>query len=118
MATAGSYARDDGLRFTTEAYRLDEGLEAVPMQHGSVRRFDHDGKIIEIVTHYEITIDGEAFDDHLMVRDDGAVMYHGMPQYISASAVDMVKLIVDGMQQGEAPPLIGAPGGGHDHGGH
>jgi hypothetical protein len=74
--------------------------------HGqpTVRVVDHRGHRIEIVTHYEITVDGELWDQHIDVLDDGNVTYHGLPQYVVPSAVDMVRAVIDSSY--EAPEEI------------
>jgi hypothetical protein len=64
--------------------------------HGQgVRRFTHRGHEVEIVTHYEVTIDGELWDQRLGVLDDGSVIYHGLPQYAVPSAVDLIRTVID-----------------------
>lgn len=60
-----------------------------------VRRFAHRGREVEIVTHYEVRIDGERWDQHLEVLDDGTVTYHGLPQYAIPSAVELVSRVID-----------------------
>jgi hypothetical protein len=92
--------------FAAADYAAD-GLEAEPgpagrLEHGhgghdgpSVRAFDHRGHRVEIVTRYEITVDGEPWDQHIEVLDDGNVVYHGLPQYLVPSAVDMVRAVID-----------------------
>jgi hypothetical protein len=74
--------------------------------HGqpTVRVVDHRGHRIEIVTRYEITVDGELWDQHIDVLDDGNVTYHGLPQYVVPSAVDMVRAVIDSSY--EAPEEI------------
>jgi hypothetical protein len=59
------------------------------------RRFEHRGHTVEIVTHYAITIDGEPWEQPIEVHPDGSVSYHGLPQYYVASAVDIVKAVID-----------------------
>ena len=64
--------------------------------HGTgVRRFTYRGHEIEIVTRYEVRIDGDAWDQHLEVLQDGSVTYHGLPQYAVASAVDLIRTVID-----------------------
>lgn len=107
-------------------YDVTGGL--APMAHDhqpvSVRTAEHNGHTIQIETTYRILIDGEEFPDPIHVQDDGTVHYHGLPQYSSASAVDLLKVVVDKMaDETDVPPLIGGPlvDGGHaghgDHGG-
>lgn len=74
--------------------------------HGgpSVRVFEHRGHQVRIATHYEVTIDGEPWDQPIAVDVDGNVSYHGLPQYLVPSAVELVQAVIDhGI---EAPPEI------------
>jgi hypothetical protein len=68
---------------------------------GGVRRFTHRGHEVDIVTRYEVTIDGELWDQHVEVLDDGSVTYHGLPQYAVPSAVDLIRKLID--YQEDAP---------------
>jgi hypothetical protein len=64
--------------------------------HGEgVRRFTYRGHEVEILTRYEVTIDGERWDQHLEVLDDGSVTYHGLPQYAIPSAVGLIGKVID-----------------------
>lgn len=62
---------------------------------GGVRRFTHLGHEVEILTRYEVTIDGELWDQHLEVMADGSVTYHGLPQYAVPSAVDLIRTVIE-----------------------
>jgi hypothetical protein len=42
-----------------------------------------------------VTIDGEVWDQHVEVLEDGSVTYHGLPQYAVPSAVDLVRRLID-----------------------
>lgn len=42
-----------------------------------------------------MTIDGEPLEAHMEVSQNGNVHYHGIPNYTSASAVDVVKQVID-----------------------
>jgi hypothetical protein len=66
--------------------------------HGAdagVRRFEYRGHEVEIVTRYEITIDGEPWEGQMVVRLDGTVTYHGLPQYVVPSAVELLRGVID-----------------------
>ncbi len=64
--------------------------------HGTgVRRFTHRGHQVEIVTRYEVVIDGHPWDQHVEVLQDGSVTYHGLPQYAVPSAVDLIRRVID-----------------------
>jgi hypothetical protein len=62
---------------------------------GSVREVDYKGHHITIQTTYRIKIDGKTFNGELSVSNAGSVHYHGMPNTGFASAVDLVKAVVD-----------------------
>ena len=64
--------------------------------HGDgVRRFTHRGHEVETSTRYEVTIDGEPWNGHIAVLQDGSVVYHGLPQYEVPSAVYMIRTLID-----------------------
>jgi hypothetical protein len=65
--------------------------------HGapSVRAFEYRGHQVRIVTRYEVTIDGEPWDQPMHVREDGNVTYHGLPQYLVPSAVELIRAVID-----------------------
>ena len=62
---------------------------------GSVRSFTHAGHKVKITTIYEIAIDGKPFNGTLGVGENGQVHCHSLPNYQTASAVDMVKYLID-----------------------
>lgn len=78
------------------------GVEAQPHEHGagdgsssSVREFEYRYHQVRIETTYRITIDGQPLRGHVEVLPSGAVHYHRFPQYAPASAVDVVKAVID-----------------------
>ncbi len=85
---------DNDERTPTHTHGHDQ--PAATHGHGEgVRRFTHRGHEVEIVTRYEVTIDGEPWHQHVEVLDDGSVTYHGLPQYAIPSAVDLVRKVID-----------------------
>jgi hypothetical protein len=56
-----------------------------------------------------ITIDGEEFAGPLEVLDNGAMHYHGLPQYAVPSAVELMKRVIDYF--GTEPPAVDELGG-------
>ncbi|MGH8902559.1 MAG: hypothetical protein ACRDYA_12995 [Egibacteraceae bacterium] len=62
---------------------------------GSVRQVTYKGHEIRIVTRYDITLDGRPVTGHMIVSNAGTVHYHGIPNQEFASAVDVIKRIVD-----------------------
>jgi hypothetical protein len=78
------------------------GHEAGP----SVREFEYRGHNVRIVTHYEVTIDGEAWTGPIHVLPDGNVVSHTLPQYLVPSAVDLISAVID--ETYEAPEEVRA----------
>lgn len=95
-------------------YQLSEGIDSDsgghehddPGQPASVRRFESDLGVVEIETRYTVRINGKLFPDPLHVAEDGSVHYHGLPQYSSPSAVQLMKQIVRRMRPGSTPQLL------------
>ena len=81
----------------------------------SVRRVEYQGHAIRIETTYRITIDGEPVGGHILVGNDGRVHYHSIPNQEFASAVDMVKRVIDLTPPGSVDPGLDLAGHGHDH---
>ena len=67
--------------------------------------FDHRGHRAEIVTRYEITVDGQPRDQHIEVLDERQRRTTGSPVLVP-SAVDMVRAVIDSSY--EAPEEIRA----------
>lgn len=61
----------------------------------ALRSADHRGHHIEVTTTYEIGVDGKPLEVMLNVDNDGRVTCHAVPNYISFSAVDVVKRLID-----------------------
>ena len=87
-----------------------------PGAHGTVREAEHRGHHIMIRTTYEIEVDGVPIEGHLGVTDDGNVHYHPVPNVTFASAVDLVKQLIDAFPDDFSSTPGGPPGPGHDHG--
>lgn len=103
-------------------------------QHGatatSVRRAQHHGHTVEVITTYEFKIDGQPVLGHFSVDNAGKVHCHDLPNYVFSSALELGKRLVDLMPTGEptadelnpAAPEPETPDehgqGGHGQGGH
>ena len=61
----------------------------------SVREADYKGHHIVITTQYQIEVDGKMVMGHLGVTNDGQVHYHPVPNLSFASAVDLVKQLIN-----------------------
>ncbi|HET9547640.1 MAG TPA: hypothetical protein VFO97_07380 [Desertimonas sp.] len=100
---------DDSRRAAVLAgYQETIGAAAHSHEHASVRTAEHNGHSIEIRTTYDVRIDGEPLEAHLGVGNDGNVHYHGLPNYTEASAIDLMRRVID------AFPDDYPPDDGHD----
>jgi hypothetical protein len=61
----------------------------------SVREIEYKDHKIAIRTQYEIRVDGKPFSGHIYVDNMGKVSTHALPTYSFASAVDLVKKMID-----------------------
>jgi len=88
--------------------------------HDSVREIDYKGHHVVVKTTYDVTIDGKPFQADLGVTNGGDVHYHGMPNVAFASALDLVKAVIDTFPNefGKGKGGGGADDGGHGHGEH
>ena len=102
-----------------------------PHQHGAggtietLREEEHKGHRITIRTTYQIEVDGKPFQGDLALGNDGELHIHSLPNYQFASAVDMVKRLIDTFpedfpapnEQGSSSkkPSRRTGGGGHHH---
>jgi hypothetical protein len=81
-----------------ELPRRDHGHE---QGHGhaagteTVREATYAGHHIVIRTTYHIEVDGMPIQGHMGVTNDGQVHYHAVPNLGFASAVDLVKQLID-----------------------
>ena len=100
-------------------------------EHGatatSVRRAQHHGHTVEVITTYQFKIDGQPVLGHFSVDNAGKVHCHDLPNYVFASALELGKRLVDLMPAGEplsdelnqpAPDGPGGHGSGHGQGEH
>jgi hypothetical protein len=92
----------------------------------TVREDEYHGHRIVVRTTYEIEVDGRPVSGHLGVANDGRVHYHPTPNLSYASAVDLVKSLIDifpdDFEPGDGhpdhpdhPDHLGHPGRGGGH---
>ncbi len=94
--------------------------EAQRHQHEAsetVREADYEGHHIVVRTTYQIEVDGVPVTGHLGVTDDGQVHYHPIPNMSFASALDMVRQLIDVFPDDFADKG-GMPAGHDGHEGH
>src|SRR3569833_3139985 len=99
--------------------------KAQQMHHGEsvvTREADYKGHHIVVRTKYEVEVDGRPLMGHMGVNDAGSVHYHPVPNLNFASALDMVKKIIDVFpDEFKAEAAAGAGVGsmpGMEHGSH
>ena len=61
----------------------------------SVREAEYQGHHIVVRTSYHIEVDGQVLNGHFAVTNDGQVHYHPLPNISFASAIDLVKQLID-----------------------
>lgn len=84
--------------YITELSQSHEGHDHGHGEGGSietVREDEHEGHRIVIRTTYRIEVDGEVLNVPLGLDNEGNVHCHSLPNYQFASAVDMVKQLID-----------------------
>jgi hypothetical protein len=100
-------------RYGADLQRLHEPHHHEDM---TVREASYRGHSIRIVTTYDIEVDGSPVTGHMLVTNEGTVHYHAIPNQEFASAVDMVKRMIDlAPEQFAVPSPAGNP---DDHGNH
>jgi hypothetical protein len=93
--------------------------KAQQMHHGEsvvTRETDYRGHHIVVRTKYEVEIDGQRLMGHVGVNDAGSVHYHPVPNMSFASALDMVKKVIDVFPRDFEPGTDQMPG--MDHAAH
>lgn len=81
----------------------------------SIREVTYKGHTIRIETRYSISVDGQPVTGHVMVNNDGKVHYHAIPNQEFASAVDMVKRVIDLTPPSGRPANPPEPDHDHEH---
>ena len=99
MTTPGEITADaSATQAKKNAGHFKKLLQGMHMSGGSMdsmREADYNGHHITIKTTYQIKIDGKPFTGELGVTNAGMVHYHGMPAAGFASALDLVKTVID-----------------------
>ncbi|MGQ0778558.1 MAG: hypothetical protein ACT4NY_29795 [Pseudonocardiales bacterium] len=91
-------SQPDALRAALAA-NADKLQHAAEEHHGgeleSVRQATYKGHEIVVRTRYEITVDGQPFNVHLTIDNDGRVHYHGLPTRDFPSVIGLVEKAID-----------------------
>lgn len=81
------------------AANAEELRHAAQEHHGgelvSVRRATYKGHEIVVRTTYEIIVNGQPFNVHLTIDNDGRVYYHGLPTRDFPSVIGLVEKAID-----------------------
>lgn len=88
LKSIASYVRKHALQVKNAQHHHHEAST-------SVREADYEGHHIVIRTTYEIQVDGVPITGHVGVTEDGQVHYHPVPNVSFASALDLVKQLID-----------------------
>jgi hypothetical protein len=91
--------------------KVKKSQRQMHMPTESVREADYKGHHIVIRTTYSIEVDGVPLTGHMGVTDDGHVHYHPVPNASFASAVDLVKELIDVFPDDFTGKDGGMPGG-------
>jgi hypothetical protein len=86
----------------------------------TIREADYAGHHIVVGTTYRVEVDGVPVTGHLGVTDDGQVHYHAVPNIAYASAIDLLKALIDIFPDDFGPGSArshGSKRGGKGHGG-
>ena len=118
MKTQKSLARPDEKSIVSYVKKNASEVKKV-LRHrhkvsATVREDDYKGHHIVVRTTYDIRVDGTPVTGHLAVTNDGQVHYHPVPNVSFASAIDLVKQLIDVFPD----DFPGHPSGGGGHGGH
>jgi hypothetical protein len=81
----------------------------------SVRELTHKGHTVRIITTYRVEVDGKPADLHLSVDEDGQVFTHATPFVTYASAVDLMKAVMDAYPEDAFSGSSGSQGGPDHH---
>ena len=84
-------------------------------QSAITREADYKGHHIVVRTTYRIEVDGVPLMGHMGVTDDGRVHYHPVPNASFASAVDLVKQLIDVFPDDFTSEGSSGHGDGHGH---
>lgn len=89
--TEGAQSHPDWIKKKFPAYVDPHGKHEAT----SVRELTHNGHVIRIITTYRVEVDGKPAEMHLSVDEDGQVYTHATPFVTYASAVDLMKEVMD-----------------------
>jgi hypothetical protein len=89
--TEGAQSHPDWIKKKFPTYIEPHGMHDAT----SVRELTHNGHVVRIITTYRVEVDGKPAGMHLSVDEDGQVYTHATPFVTYASAVDLMKEVMD-----------------------
>ncbi len=89
--TEGAQSHPDWVKAKFPGYIATHGRHEAT----SIRELTHNGHAVRIITTYRVEVDGAPAGMHLSVDEDGQVYTHATPFVTYASAVDLMKEVLD-----------------------
>ena len=91
----GAYLAEEAPMDHMDHHKGHSKADAMGASASSLREEDYKGHKIEILTRYKIEVDGKKVKAPFSVDGLGRVHCHSLPNYLTPSAVDMVKMLID-----------------------
>ncbi|HVW65002.1 MAG TPA: hypothetical protein VHB01_08305 [Nitrosospira sp.] len=110
--TEGAQSHPDWIKKKFPTYIEPHGMHDAT----SVRELTHNGHVVRIITTYRVEVDGKPAGMHLSVDEDGQVYTHATPFVTYASAVDLMKEVMDAYPDAFSDDEGDEAQGGHAHG--
>jgi len=108
----GAQSQPDWIKKKFPAYVASHGMHDAT----SVRELTHNGHQVRIITTYRVEVDGKPAGMHLSVDEDGQVYTHATPFVTYASAVDLMKQVMDAYPDAFSDDAGDEAQSGHDQG--
>lgn len=93
------FAQPDGKSIAAYVKKNASKVRKILRHHhkisATMREAEYKGHHIVVRTTYEIRVDGTPVTGHTAVTNDGQVHYHPIPNISFASAIDLVKQLID-----------------------
>lgn len=110
--TEGAQSQPDWIKKKFPTYVAPHGMHDAT----SVRELTHNGHQVRIITTYRVEVDGKPAGMHLSVDEDGQVYTHATPFVTYASAVDLMKQVMDAYPDAFSDDAGDEAQSGHDQG--
>jgi hypothetical protein len=80
---------------TEGKYTISSGVHDHGNKLESIRKDEYKGHKIAITTTYDIEVDGKKIFPPIHISNNGSVGTHTLPNYVSSSAIELVKTLID-----------------------